>query len=72
MSGDASSAPTVESEYDKAATKGIIHPNKAARKKSRLARAIKAAAAPKVTKAKTTGRAAKKAPRKTSGRKARK
>ena len=31
---------SVEAEYDKAAHKGIIHPNKAARKKSRLARAV--------------------------------
>ena len=30
---------TVESAFDKAAAKGIIHPNKAARKKSRLAKA---------------------------------
>jgi small subunit ribosomal protein S20 len=30
----------VESAYDKAAAKGIIHPNKAARKKSRLAKAV--------------------------------
>ena len=29
----------VESQFDKAAQKGIIHPNKAARKKSRLAKA---------------------------------
>jgi small subunit ribosomal protein S20 len=29
----------VESQLDKAAQKGIIHPNKAARKKSRLAKA---------------------------------
>ncbi len=36
---------SVESQFDKAAQKGIIHPNKAARKKSRLAKAIKTAAA---------------------------
>ena len=30
----------VESQLDKAAARGIIHPNKAARKKSRLARAV--------------------------------
>jgi small subunit ribosomal protein S20 len=30
---------SVESQFDKAAQKGIIHPNKAARKKSRLAKA---------------------------------
>ena len=30
----------VEGQFDKAAKKGIIHPNKAARKKSRLAKAV--------------------------------
>jgi small subunit ribosomal protein S20 len=39
------SASTVEAQFDKAARKGIIHPNKAARKKSRLVKAIKVAAA---------------------------
>ena len=40
-------AGSVESAFDKAAGKGIIHPNKAARKKSRLARTLaKAAIAP--------------------------
>lgn len=43
--GDASFAHTVESAFDKAANKGIIHPNKAARKKARLARALRKAAA---------------------------
>lgn len=43
--GDANVARTVESAFDKAASKGIIHPNKAARKKSRLARALQRAAA---------------------------
>ncbi len=38
-------APSVEGQFDKAARKGIIHPNKAARKKARLARAIRVAAA---------------------------
>jgi small subunit ribosomal protein S20 len=38
-------APSVEAQFDKAARKGIIHPNKAARKKARLARAIRVAAA---------------------------
>ena len=32
-------ASSVEAQFDKAARKGIIHPNKAARKKARLARA---------------------------------
>jgi small subunit ribosomal protein S20 len=47
-------ASSVEAQFDKAAQKGIIHPNKAARKKARLARAIRtakalAAAAPAAT-----------------------
>ena len=47
LSGDAQTVPAVESQFDKAAQKGIIHPNKAARKKSRLASAVaRAAAAP--------------------------
>ena len=55
-SGDAAQARDVESALDKAATKGIIHPNKAARKKSRLAKAMR-----KPIAAKTTKSAAKKA-----------
>jgi small subunit ribosomal protein S20 len=52
----------VEAQFDKAAQKGIIHPNKAARKKSRLVKAIRvqaaataaaAAAPPKPARAKT-------------------
>jgi small subunit ribosomal protein S20 len=39
--GETAVSPSVESAFDKAAQKGIIHPNKAARKKSRLAKAIK-------------------------------
>ena len=35
---DAAVTSSVEAQFDKAAQKGIIHPNKAARKKSRLAR----------------------------------
>jgi len=38
-------AASVEGQFDKAARKGIIHPNKAARKKARLARAIRVSAA---------------------------
>ena len=50
-SGEAASVPAVESAHDKAAAKGIIHPNKAARKKSRLAKALKrATTAPKAAK----------------------
>jgi small subunit ribosomal protein S20 len=61
---DAESAKTVEAQFDKAAQKGIIHPNKAARKKSRLAKATskaKAAAASPAPAAKATA--------KTSGKK---
>src|ERR1700676_5706355 len=42
--GDATTVSSVEGQFDKAAQKGIIHPNKAARKKSRLARAARKAA----------------------------
>jgi small subunit ribosomal protein S20 len=42
--GEAAIVSGVESQFDKAAQKGIIHPNKAARKKSRLARAARKAA----------------------------
>jgi small subunit ribosomal protein S20 len=38
--GDAGVARQAESAFDKAAAKGIIHPNKAARKKARLAKAL--------------------------------
>lgn len=59
-SGDAATVVGVESQFDKAAQKGIIHPNKAARKKSRLAAAAKkAGSAPaaetKKTSAKSSG-----------------
>ena len=58
-------APAVEGQFDKAARKGIIHPNKAARKKTRLARAIRtaaiaAAAAPAAATPSAKKRAAKK------------
>jgi len=43
--GTVEGAAAVEEQFDKAARKGIIHPNKAARKKARLARAIRATAA---------------------------
>jgi small subunit ribosomal protein S20 len=42
--GDPATVSAVESQIDRAASKGIIHPNKAARKKSRLAAALKAKA----------------------------
>ncbi|MCD8283603.1 MAG: 30S ribosomal protein S20 [Opitutae bacterium] len=37
-------APVCASVFDKAAKSGVIHPNKAARMKSRLAKAVNAAA----------------------------
>jgi small subunit ribosomal protein S20 len=56
-SPEAGAIQSVEAQYDKAAQKGIIHPNKAARKKSRLAKgAAKTEASP--------APAAKKAPAK--------
>jgi small subunit ribosomal protein S20 len=54
-------ASSVEAQYDKAARKGIIHPNKAARKKARLARAIKAAAVAAAATAAAPPKPAKKA-----------
>jgi small subunit ribosomal protein S20 len=62
-SGDADAKASVESALDKAANKGIIHPNKAARKKSRLVKAMRRAAeAPvKVAKSKSTKSTASKA-----------
>ena len=44
-SADAGVKSSVEAQFDKAAQKGIIHPNKAARKKSRLVKASAKAAA---------------------------
>ena len=58
---------SVEGQFDKAARKGIIHPNKAARKKSRLAKAVAKSAAP-ATAAKKPAR--KKAAPKTAKKKA--
>ena len=39
-STDSTLVSSVEAQFEKAAHKGIIHPNKAARKKARLARAL--------------------------------
>jgi small subunit ribosomal protein S20 len=50
-SGTPEAARQLESAVDKAASKGIVHPNKAARKKSRLAKAMRRAT---VAPAKTT------------------
>ena len=60
--GDAALGREVESEFDRAAKRGIIHKNKAARKKSRLARRVAAAAAQAAAApAKTAKRTSKKA-----------
>ncbi|GAC1652872.1 MAG: hypothetical protein NVS9B12_02570 [Vulcanimicrobiaceae bacterium] len=61
--GDEEQSRSVEAQFDKAASKGIIHPNKAARKKSRLSKARKAATA---TPVKKTAKTAKKSPAKKS------
>jgi small subunit ribosomal protein S20 len=59
--GDAEAIKSVESQFDKAAKSGIIHPNKAARKKSRLVKAMKrAATAAPASKAKSSGKKAAK------------
>lgn len=55
--GGAGAVSFAESQLDKAATKGIIHPNKAARKKSRLVRTIRAAANAPAQPAAKSGRA---------------
>ena len=70
---DAEFSKSVESEYDKAAKTGVIHKNKAARKKSRLAKALaKAVVAPvkaRSTKSVAKSTAAKAAARKASAKK---
>ncbi len=59
---DAEFAKSVESAFDKAAKTGVIHKNKAARKKSRLAKAMaKAVTAPVKAKTKSTKSTAAKA-----------
>ena len=57
----AKSLSTVQSEIDKAAKKGVMHKNKAARKQAQLAKAAKAAGVKPATKAKAAKPAAKKA-----------
>jgi len=52
-----------ESAFDKAATKGVVHPNKAARKKSRLAKAAHAAQALAAQAAAATPAGSAKAPK---------
>jgi small subunit ribosomal protein S20 len=58
---DPALARDVESEFDRAAKRGIIHKKKAARKKSRLARAVAAAAKAATAPAKPAKRTTKKA-----------
>lgn len=58
---DAAAASSVESEFDRAAKRGIIHKNKAARKKSRLAKRVAAAAQAQAAPAKAAKRTTKKA-----------
>jgi small subunit ribosomal protein S20 len=53
---DAEVSQSVEAQFDKAAQKGIIHPNKAARKKSRLAKAAAKASTAAAPAAKTGGK----------------
>ncbi len=54
---DAEVTKSVEAQFDKAAQKGIIHPNKAARKKSRLAKSVaKSASGVSAPAAKTAGK----------------
>jgi len=52
--GDEAQVRAGEAQFDKAASKGIIHPNKAARKKSRLAKAVKTATPAPVKGSKST------------------
>jgi len=58
-SRESEAAGSVESAYDKAAAKGVIHPNKAARKKSRLAAAMRRAATAPVKTTKRSSRSKK-------------
>lgn len=58
-----------QSEVDKAAKKGVMHKNKAARKKSQLAKAAKAAGAKPVAKAKKAAAPKKAAPKKAVAKK---
>jgi small subunit ribosomal protein S20 len=60
---DGDAVKSVESAFDKAAKTGVIHKNKAARKKSRLAKAMRTAAVPAAAK-KTTAAAPKKTAKK--------
>jgi small subunit ribosomal protein S20 len=59
-STEAGAAQLADSAFDKAAAKGIVHPNKAARKKSRLAKAMKRASVAPAKAAKSKSSKAKK------------
>lgn len=61
---DTGLAREVEAEFDRAAKRGIIHKNKAARKKSRLARRMAAAATKAAAPGKTSKRTSKKTAKK--------
>lgn len=67
---DPDAAKGVESSYDKAAGKGIIHKNKAARKKSRLAKAMRKAATATTKPVKKAAKSTKAAAPKKTARKA--
>ncbi|HEY8314837.1 MAG TPA: 30S ribosomal protein S20 [Candidatus Baltobacteraceae bacterium] len=68
QSQDAKLATGVESQFDKAAQKGIIHPNKAARKKSRMAKAMKTVATAPVKATKSRTKSSKAPAKKKSGK----
>jgi len=57
--GEEPPARAAAGQFDKAASKGIIHRNKAARKKSRLAKAVQAAAAAPTAKPAKSARSSK-------------
>lgn len=65
--GEPTGARTVQGAFDKAAAKGIIHPNKAARKKSRLAKALARAAVTPAAGPKTKSTRSKSSPRNAYG-----
>jgi small subunit ribosomal protein S20 len=62
------SVSAVEAQFDKAARKGIIHPNKAARKKSRLAKAVTVASAQRAAVAAAPPKTRKASTKKTSAK----
>jgi small subunit ribosomal protein S20 len=68
-SGDADSAKSVESQFDKAAKSGAIHKNKAARKKSRLSKALAKVASSAPAKAKAPAKSSASRSRKPAAKK---